>query len=864
MEEELRSHFECEVERQVQRGVSLPEAHALARRALGNAAATRQEMREALHWRWLAAAQRDTAYALRALRRSPGFAFTVVGTIAVALGLNSTVFTIFNAYVLRPLAVRDPGALYDVTVIGRSGREQWTDSWLDWEDYQTLTRQNPAFAGAVAHRYAYLRIDGVPSMGELVSGNYFRMLGVGTIKGRPLLMEDAPAFGEGAVLVLSHRMWTRRFGADPAVVGSTVRIRGLPFTVVGVVGPEFTGLTEVPVDFWAPITMTDRFEGNALRREATARPRAAVLGRLQPGVSPARAEALVSAWVSGAANVRRPAGAPDRRIQGATLEPHSTTIHLSAELVLIFTPIAVAFLLIMVIACANVANMMLARGLARQREIGIRLALGAGRRELVRQLLTEAGLLALPAAVLGYFLSRAALEGGLRWMFASFPPSFQAYLRIVPLSPDYRVFLFTLAGSFAAALLFGLVPALQSTRLDLVRATRGEFGGGRHPGRLRNALVVAQIAGCLLLLVVAGVLLRGSERARRMETGLRTAGVIQLEVNDALRPEALAVLRGLPGVGSIAAATDPPAAGRYSPAALSLVGAPAIVSIYFNRVSSEYFQKLGLRVLQGRTFSQVEAVGGYPVVVLSETAARRLVPAGSPIGREVSLAADDTELKLRRLEAFRTVRIIGVVSDAMAGMVFTGVHTPIAYYPVSAETAGTRLLLSLPGPVHAAQRFLDESLDRAVPGALDEVYDLDQAIATQVFPMRVASWISGLLGAIALLLTLTGTYGVLSYVVGQRTREIGIRMALGAESIGVVKLVLWQSLRLALIGGMIGLSLALTVSTIFATGIEGVRSFDPVAYGGSAALALLACLAAASLPAARAARVDPLEALRAE
>src|ERR1041385_2855967 len=236
--------------------------------------------------------RRGTPRIGRALRRSPGFAFTVVGTIAVALGLNSTVFTIFNAYVLRPLAVRDPGALYDVTVIGRSGREQWTDSWLDWEDYQTLTRQNPAFAGAVAHRYAYLRIDGVPSMGELVSGNYFRMLGVGTIKGRPLLMEDAPAFGEGAVLVLSHRMWTRRFGADPAVVGSTIRIRGLPFTVVGVAGPEFTGLTEVPVDFWAPITMTDRFEGNALRREATALPRAAVLGRLQPGVSPARAEAL--------------------------------------------------------------------------------------------------------------------------------------------------------------------------------------------------------------------------------------------------------------------------------------------------------------------------------------------------------------------------------------------------------------------------------------------------------------------------------------------------------------------------------------------------------------------------------------------
>jgi predicted permease len=860
MDDELRYHFERDVERLVSRGVPLDEARATARKALGNAALTSQDMREAVEWRWLATLRRDTAYALRALRRAPGFAMAVVVTIAVALGLNTTVFTIFNAYALRPLAVHDPGSLYGVLVLGRTGQEPWTESWVDWGDYLDLAQGNPAFSEALAHRQINLRIEQSPAIGEMVSENFFRMLGVRMALGRGLVSDDGRFAGSGPVMVLSHRMWNSRYGADSGIVGRNISIAGHLFTVVGVAGPAFTGLTETPVDFWAPIGMVPLLTGDGTPRGPAIPPRAAVLGRLAPGVSAERAAEMVGARLRHGPGARR----GDGEILGARLEPRPTTTPLSWELLLVFAPVAAAFVLILMIACANVANMMLARSLARQREIGIRLALGASRGQLVRQLLIESAVLALPAALLGLVMSRVTLDAGVRLMFAGFPPSLQAGLRIVSLSPDSRVFLFALAAALAAAMLFGLAPALQSTRLDPVRATRGDFDGGHPPLRLRNTLVIAQIAGCLLLLVVAGVLLRGSDRAGRMETGLRSRGVIQLEVNDAGRREVLAALQALPGISALAAASDPPAAGRLIPTGLSSVGDSVVEEVYVNRVSPEYFAILGMALLEGRGFSANEARGELSVAIVSETGAKRLAPDGHAVGSEVRLAADDAGLQAAGLRPFRTARVIGVVSDAMAGIVFSGRHAPIVYYPMSTAAEGGRILLRVPGEVNAAIQLVDKTVERAYPGALQGVYHLDQAIAAQIFPMRVASWIAGMLGIIALFLTLTGIYGVLSYMVGRRTREIGIRMALGAGPVGVVRLVIGQSLRLAVIGGAIGLTLALGVSAIFATQIPTVSTFDPVAYGGSAVLALLACLIAAWIPSRRAVRVDPLVALREE
>jgi len=849
-------HHEREIERNRARGMSLVEAREAARRGFGNLGQTKEAMREAILWNRLARVQRDLRYAIRALRRAPAFSLTVILTISLALGLNGTAFTIFNAYVLRPIAVRDPGSLYAVSVLTGHGSERTPDSWMNWDDFRALQNGTAAFSDAFGSRTTFVRVDQVLSMGELVTSNYFRTLGVGTILGRPLLPSDAEAPGAG-VLVLSHRVWTSRFGSDLQIVGRRVQVRGFPFTVVGVVGPQFTGLTETAIDFWAPISALKQFEDLDTTRSTALRPRLGVVGRLRPGISPEQAQQILGAWAAGQTANRPPEG----RIAAVRLEPRSTTVPLSGEILLMFAPIACAFVLIMVIGCANVANMMLARGLARQREIGIRLALGAGRRQVVRQLLTEAAVLALPAAALGYLVSRATIGVGVRWMFATVPPAFASSLRMVPLSPDLRVFGFMLVAALCSAVLFGLAPALQVTRVEVVQATRGEFDGVK-PARFRSALVVAQIAGCLLLLVVAGVLLRGSDRVRGLEPGFRTSNLVIIGTADGKRAAVVADLRGLPGVRSLAAAASAPADGAFPRVPATTHGRPEVRSVHYNLVSPEYFADLDMRLILGRTFSAEEARAGLPVAIVSRTAAARLWGAGSPIGRELSLGGDDEDLTLRGLRRFRTTRVIGVATDALAGCICTNVASPIAYFPIAADSPGIWLLVSTTGGAGLAKHAIDNAMGLRYPGAIEDLHTLEESVAVQAYPFRAAYWISGALGIIALLLTLTGIYGVLSYLVAQRTREIGIRMALGAGVGDVVGLVLRQSLRMAVIGGAIGLVLALGVSRLFASQLEIVNTFDPLAYLGSAALALSACVAAAWVPSRRAAAVNPIETLR--
>ena len=793
---------------------------------------------------------------LRSLGRAPVFTMGVIGTIALALGLNASVFTVFNAYVLRPLAVSSPATLHEVTVSGRSEEGEWTEGWLDWERYSDIRALHGPIVDAAASRHAFVRIGEAPAMGELVSGNYFRMLGVGAILGRTIGPDDADVPGEDAVIVLSHALWQSRFAGDPGILGKSIAIRGRAFNVVGVVGPEFTGLREVPEDFWAPVSMTDVLEGRASGRATL--PRAGVLVRLTPGADRRTAAALLTSRLSDA-TAKLP---PRRRINAARLLPRMTAIPLSPEVATILAPIAVAFVLILVIACANVGTMMLARGLARQRELGIRMALGATRRAVVAQLLIEAMVLVLPAAVLGLLVSRVALATSVQWMFATFPPAFSSYLRVVDLSPDARVFAFTLIAALASAVLFGLAPALQVTRHNVVVAARGQFDGGGRSGRLRDGLVMAQMATCLLLLVVAGVLLRCASAARTIDTGLRTAGVIEMELNDVTRAAALAELLRMSIVGTTGAARHSPAAGTFTSTIMRAAGVAAVHHVRFNRVSSGYFDLVGIRLIAGRTFTEQEERNELPVVVLSEAAARRVAAGANAIGMEVMLAASSDELAVLGLRPFRAARVVGVASNAIAGMIFTGIDSPVAYYPISPLTAGARVLASVSGSVGASMRDVERALERSVPGSVNEMFSVEDALETQVYPIRAASWISGLLGAIALLLTVSGIYGVLSYVVTQRTSEIGIRMALGASSRNVVTIIVRQALRLACVGGAIGLVLALGVSRVFASQFQVVSTFDAAAYLGSAAAALAAAGIAAWLPARRAARVEPLEALR--
>ena len=793
----------------------------------------------------------DVRFALRGFRRSPAFVLTVVLTIALGLGLNTSAFTVFNAYVLRPLAVRDPGSLYEVSIQDRRG---WGAS-LSWRQYQEL-RALPIAAGSFAYATVFARSERRPLLGNAVTGDAFGVLGTTPALGRPLLPEDAaPPDGE-AVVVLSYDAWQAILAGDSGVVGRTLVLHGVPVTIVGVAAKPFTGIGRTtPPDFWAPVTLLSRLEGTddlfGAKQPQVLRP---VL-RLRGGVDARQARTVLATWAA-----RATASLPDSlRWTHVDLVSVASALPLTAETIAIFSPAAVAFVLVLLIACVNVANVLLARGMARHREVEIRLALGAPRPRLVRQLLTESALLAIPAAALGFFISRWTLDAGVRVMFASMPSAFVPYVHVIPLSPDVRVFGFVLLAALAAALAFGLVPALQATRPRIVQSGRGESAG---PGRMRAALVMAQVGVCSLLLIVTGILLRGARRADRLPTGMQTGDVVQLTLDDRARGPALRSLRSEPMVTLVGASTQSPLDGMYPSLGVRAAGEPRIAVAGVDFVDAGFFGALDVSIVRGRGFSAEEERLAQPVAIVSEAAARALWPGGDPVGQFVEQSAEPP--RSSRLARVRSARVVGVSRNAVSGWIGTGLERPVIYYPMPAESAGTQIVARVTGDASQARERIDRDIGAVGPSAVIEIHTLDDYLAVQRWPFKIFSLVSSAIGAIALVLTLIGVYGVLSYLVAQRTKEIGIRMALGASVRFVVAQVLRQSLRYALVGLAAGSVLALGVSKLFASVLVIVNTFDPAGYAFGAAVVVAACLVAAWAPSRRAARVDPMVALRYE
>lgn len=434
----------------------------------------------------------DMRYALRGFARNPAFVVTVSGTIALGLGLNLALFTLFNAYVLRPLTIRDPYSLFTFTWLNRAGNEHA----FSWDEYQQL-REQTAFSETAAVQGLYTRVDGHPFHGELVTGNYFQMLGVGATLGRPLLPEDSIAPGREPVIVLSYDAWQSRFGGRLDIVGTKIIIRGSPMQVVGVAPREFHGLRESPQDFWAPVSMAHQLQDGpdlfGLAHPETLE----LVGRLIPGQGRSRTESVLLAW-----SQQMTAQLPENdKATGVLLRSQATSIPLTPELLIVFSPLLAAFFLVLVLACTNVASMMLARATVRQREIGIRLSLGAVRARVIRQLLTESILLAIPAAVLGFIISRLTIDAALWAVFATIPKDMLESVHDVARPVDWRVLVFMIFAALISAFLFGLAPALQATRVSVISSIRGNVSSYLSPSRFRNGLVVAQIAVCTLLLV---------------------------------------------------------------------------------------------------------------------------------------------------------------------------------------------------------------------------------------------------------------------------------------------------------------------------------------------------------------------------
>jgi putative ABC transport system permease protein len=846
LEEELDFHIEMQTRKNVAAGMTGSEAARRARIQFGGATQHKEECRDARRVGLVETVWQDVRYAIRGFRRSPTFVLTVVATIALGLGLNTALFTIFNTTYFRPIGVRDPHSLYEFVWRDRAGASHD----FTWPEYLEFLTSNPAFSEVLVYRHTQARWDGRTVLGTLVTSEYFRVLGVGAALGRTLLPEDSPAPGREPVMVLSYRAWQSRFLADPDIVGKKVLLRGYPFEVVGVAHAGFAGLGSRPSEFWVPLSMAARFEAGP-DLFGSEHPRAlSMVGRLKRGFSVRQAQAGLTLWVQ-----RFTAAAPNpaKAVQ-AILFSRATTKPLNVKNALAFSPILVAFSLVLLIGCANVANMMLARSMSRQREIGIRLSLGAARGRLIRQLLTESILLAVPSAIAGVAVSQATIRVCSRVLAATLPPGVSDFANRIPdLTSDIRVFGFTLAAALVSAIMFGLAPAIQATRSNIMQAAKGDFTHDSRSLRFRSALVVSQVAVCALLLITAGILLGGVDRIHSLETDLGTRNTIEIAVQEKSREAILNRLPSEPSVAILAAARSAPVDRKpMVPVGASEDG--IVVDTAANYVSPEYFALFEIPIVRGRNFSTDEARSGAPVAIISQTAAQRLWPNQVATGRSLRLISDR-----------RPVNIIGIARDEISRWIANGEDKSLVYFPSNPRAAGNKLYVGVHSDAEAARRKIEADLTAIDPNAVEQIRRLQirEWVAEDAdYTMRVAYWLSSAIGLLALLLTLSGIYGVVSYVISQRTKEIGIRMALGATSHAVTGLVLKQSIRLAVLGALWGSVLAMAVSKILAAGLVMIHTFDGAAYIGGVVLVLAACAMATYFPSRRAVRIDPLITLR--
>ena len=859
LDEELAFHIERETQKHLAHGLSPADARVRALARFGSVPLVADQCRDARGIGFVDDVARDILYALRTFRRAPLAALTIVATVALGLGLVTAVFAIYDVVLLRTDAVQSPGELFAIWMgQGTEGNSEPT-SVFTRRDYEALRRETDVFTDAFARNANFARVEGRLTRVDLVTGNFFQVLGVRPSLGRALLPDD-----EGAgrpVIVLSYAGWHKLFQGDGAVIGRRMAINGVPYEVVGVMPDGFRGLAIMPPDYWAPLSLAEQFPNNAGGR-APDGDAVEVVGRLKPAMSRDVAASALALWASRRPEFNR---LPGRHIPVWLMPRQGTLSTADVETHLAFAPLFFAFGLILMIGCANVANLLLARGVSRQREIGIRLSLGASRRRIIRQLLTESLLLALAAAASALVVSQVFLESALAAAMTTIPSEFVQFMSMLNLAApaaDWRVRTFLLVGAAVSTVFFGLAPALQATRLDVVRTMRGEVTRDARPRRARHTLIAVQVAASALLLICATIFLRGAFAASTQEKDIRTTDTLRVSIEtETQRATILQDLRTHPSVAIVAASSRP------TKRIIETSQSHSRMSVDQVAVSSEYFAVLGLDVVNGRGFTPTERTAETGVVVVSQSLARQLWPTGNGVGEMVRLEApagdssrSSADARIARVEPARTVMVIGIVRDPSraSGM------SPAVYVPTRPENPGTSLFVRVRG-----------NLDRVRLDLLERLTGLDPAFGVmplgngmQTALLQIGFGLTLVLGGLALVLTVSGLFSVLSYIVEQQARDIGVRMALGAAMGHVVRLVLSQSLRPVGVGLATGAGLALAVAIVLmatpaASEIGGaIDVFDPVAYAASALVIATACLIAVSFPTLRAARIDPIATLR--
>ena len=825
--------------------------------------------------------------ALRTLMRTPFVTLVTVLSLALGIGANTAIFSFFDQILLRPLPVRDAGQLVNLSAPGpKPGSQSCNQSGsceevFSYPMFRDLEEQQDVFVGLAAHRTfgANLAWKGNTSsaQGALVSGSYFPVLGLRPAAGRLLTPEDDRTIGAHFVAVLSYSYWETQHGLNPAIVNDVITINGQSMTVVGVAPKGFEGTTlgDRPRVF-VPISMRGLMSPGFRSFDNRRSYWAYVFGRLKPDVSMERAQASLNTIYRAILNdVEAPLqeGMSEqtmvrfkaRQIVLAEGERGQSSMHLEAS-----TPLLMLFsitAIVLLIACANIANLLLARGANRAMEMAVRLSLGAGRGQLLGQLLTEAILLALLGGVASLLVAKWTVG-----LINSFLPMDAA--GVFTFRMDATMLLFAAALSLGTGILFGLFPALHSTRPDLIAMIRANTGqsGARSAVRFRTTLVTVQMGLAMTLLIMASLFVKSLANVTREDLGIRTENMVTFGVSPILngysRPRAMALftqmeqeLATLPGVSAVTAAIIPVLSGSSSGTGVTVEGFPTTpdtdIEARYNRVGPGFFRTMGATMLAGREFSETDVLGRQKVAIVNEAFARKFNLGRAPIGKLMATGGREQPLDME---------IVGFVKDAKNSDVRDPVP-PMFYTPyrqdslvgymqfyVRASADEALLLRSVPSVV--------KRIDPGLP--IEELKTMQAQVRENVFLDRMISTLSAAFALLATLLAAIGLYGVLAYTVAQRTREIGVRMALGANAGRVRAMVLKQVGLMTLIGGAVGMVAAIGLSKIAGSLLFGLQGNDPVAMVAAAVLLALVALAAGGIPAMKAARIDPIKALRYE
>ena len=805
----------------------------------------------------------DLKYGVRMLAKSPGFTAVAVIALALGIGANTAIFSVVNAVLIRSLPFRNPDQLVMVWENNRPrNRAQNVISaanYLDWRDQNTVFEQMCAVFDSRTNLTGVDDPEEIPT--QVVEPQFFDLLGVNASIGRTFVAEEGVR-GQDRVVVLSQGLWKRRFGGDAALIGKTIKLNGRDFTVVGIAPPDFqfllkgSSLTGKKAELWIPLA----FSQNSRIRQGRFM---SAVARIKPGVTLAQAQSEMDGI---AANLEKQY-VDFNTGWGVSLVPLRTQLVGAIRPALLVLLGAVAFVLL--IACANVANLLLARAATRQREIAIRTALGAGRWRIVRQLLTEATVLATLGGGFGLLLAM----WGVDLLLALTPKDL---LGLQKVGVDYNVLGFTLAASVLTGVLFGLAPALEASRPNLNESLkeggRGAVTGGRSH-RLRDLFVVAEIALALVLLIGSGLMIRSFSRLNSVDPGFNAKDLLTVQLLLPISkygedPQCKAFFKqlterveALPGVRSVGTVSYLPIAGAGASTRFDIEGRPPLppgeeLVGDVRVVDGGYFHTMGIPLLRGRTFTERELTDESHVVIINETMERDQFPGEDPIGKRVTIQMKDENVPSE---------IIGVVRDARYVGLDTAVR-PMAYWPYPELVySGMTLVVRTEGePLALAEGVRREVLAIDKDQPIAAVRTMESWVSDSVSKTRFSTMLLGIFAGVALVLAAVGIFGVMSYAVSERTHEIGVRMALGAQTSDVLALVVKQGMVLALLGVGIGVGAALALTRVMTSLLFGVSATDPLTFAAISVLLALVALAACLIPARRAAKVDPMIALRYE